>query len=415
MGLPVLFVREERRTPWVPTTIRALGKNEQFLESLIGHAPEVLGLESLRTHVGGPYAAFHQVNVETPSGQLVAPDIVFLTASGHVVVVEVKLADNEELKGRKVVAQLIEYAASIARYSEDDLVHLFDADLPSAATFRDVVRKHLPSANDPVSVAEELVRRIRAAELHLVIACDKAPEGLREFVASVTAQQALGDYELRVCELVPYVGPENAAGGMFLVPVGLLRTEVVARTSVEVEIGAGPNGRITFSGATVTPQDQVQANLLAAVTGTPAKARVTEEQFFDAMAKRDALLPDRLRAFLSEVKEFGAYPDYLRSLNIRCDIHGRTYSLGYIQPDGQVWTDTAGTAPPLDLSHRYIEELAAALGGDVEKTKLSGKWFVTINGRPPLVESIAERLDAWARVAREYVQMLRRQERVSGA
>jgi hypothetical protein len=97
MRLPLLAVREEQAKAWMPTTIRALGKNEDYLEGLIGKAPELLGLEDLRTHVKGPYAAFHQLGVETPSGQEVAPDILFLTQSGHVIVVEVKLADNEEL------------------------------------------------------------------------------------------------------------------------------------------------------------------------------------------------------------------------------------------------------------------------------------------------------------------------------
>lgn len=278
MRLPVLFVREGHQTPWTPTTIRALGKNEEFLEALIGKAPELLGLEDLRTHVKGRYASFHQLGVETPSGNTVAPDILFLTESGHVVVVEVKLADNEELRGRKVVAQVVEYAASIATYTEEDLVQLFDGTLPEDARFSDVVRKHLPSAADPVALAAELVRKIQVAEIHLVVACDQAPEGLREFVASVTAQQALGNYELRVCELVPFVGPEGAGAGLFLVPSGIVRTEVVARTVVEVTTVEGGK---PFVAARVTPQDEVQANLAEAVGRTP---RVAHPQIVGAIS-----------------------------------------------------------------------------------------------------------------------------------
>ncbi len=406
MRMPVLFVREGHREPWTATTIRALGKNEEYLEALIGRAPELLGLEDLRTHVKGPYAAFHQLGVETPSGQTVAPDIVFLTQSGHVVVVEVKLADNEELRGRKVVAQVVEYAASIATYDEADLVQLFDTGLPTDARFSDVVRKHLPSAPDAVALAAELIRKIRAAEIHLVIACDHAPEGLREFVASVTAQQALGNYELRVCELVPFVGPEVGAAGMLLVPSSILRTEVVARTVVEVN--SGSEGHLSFS-ARVTPQDEVQARLAAATGGVGAvRTKITPEQFFEAMAKRNDLLPGKLRRFLEAMEDFGAYPEYLRSLNIRWDHQGRTYTLGMIQPDGQVWTDTAGSCPPIGLSHRYIEELAGALNGEIEKTKLGGKWFVTINGKPPRIEHVAEKFEAWARIARDHIERLKR-------
>lgn len=278
MRLPLLSVRDGHTTAWTPTTIRALGKNEEYLEGLIGKAPELLGLEDLRTHVKGPYAAFHQVGVETHLGQTVAPDILFLTQSGHVVVVEVKLADNAELRGRMVVAQVVEYAASIARYSEEELTDLFDPELPEGARFSDVVRKHLPKCDAPVELAAELVRRIQTAEIHLVVACDQAPEGLREFVASVTAQEALGNYELRVCELMPYVGREGAAAGLFLVPSSILRTEVVARTVVEVTAGA--DGRPAIS-AKVTPQDEVQANLAAATGGA---ARVPHPQILGAVS-----------------------------------------------------------------------------------------------------------------------------------
>jgi hypothetical protein len=262
MRLTLLSIGDGESRTWIPTTIRALGKDEDFLEAQIGKAPALLGLEDLRTQVRGPYAAFHQLGVETPLYQNVAPDIVFLTASGHVVIVEVKLADNPDLRGRKVVAQIVEYAASIARYSEEELVELFDSDLTVGAPFSEVVRKHLPECDDPIDLANELVRKIQAAEIHLVVACDQAPEGLREFMKAVTAQQALGNYELRVCEVVPYIQAGGTGGGAILVPSGILRTEVVARTVVEVKAVDGQKPTVT---AQVTPQDVVQANLAAAI------------------------------------------------------------------------------------------------------------------------------------------------------
>ncbi|MEI7704269.1 MAG: hypothetical protein WCK73_06690 [Deltaproteobacteria bacterium] len=266
MRLPLLAISHGHTQAWLPTTIRALGKNEEFLEGLIGKAPELLGLEDLRTHVKGPYAAFHQLEVETPLGNVIAPDIVFLTQSGHVIVVEVKLADNQGLKGRDVVAQVVDYAASIARYTEEELTVLFDRDLPVGARFSDLVRKHLPTCPAPSQLAAEVVRKIRAAEIHLVVACDEAPEGLRDFVASVTAQQALGNYELRVCELTPFIGPSGMVGDVFLVPTEMVRTEVVARTVVEVTGVHADGQRVS---ARVTPQDEVQANM-AAVSGVAA-------------------------------------------------------------------------------------------------------------------------------------------------
>jgi len=142
-------------------------------------------------------------------------------------------------------------------------VALFEPSLGEDGSFTDVVRRHFPACIDPVALAEEFVRKIQAAELHLVVACDKAPEGLQDFVEAVTAQRALGEYELRICELVPYVGSSSELEGMVLVPTGMVRTEVVARTVVEVTSVFGAKASMS---ARVTPQAEIKANL-AAIAG----------------------------------------------------------------------------------------------------------------------------------------------------
>lgn len=261
MKPPILSVDHDKTQVFRRTTLRALGKDEATLERLIGEAPHVLGCEDRRTHVQGPYAAFHQCAVETPSGELTKPDIVFLTGSGHVVVVEVKLEDNPDLRGRRVIAQLVEYAASLARYSEDDLTALFGAGA-GHATFGDIVREQLPECPDPDDLATELVRRIQAAEIHLVIACDRVPNGLPELVGSVTAQHALGNYELRIVELAPYVPEGKSSGEFILVPRTAVETQVVGRTVIEVK---GGSGEVPLQvSVQATPQDEVLEKLAAA-------------------------------------------------------------------------------------------------------------------------------------------------------
>lgn len=60
------------------------------------------------TDIEGPFRAFTQISLRALNGRIIAPDLVLLTRSGHIVVVEVKLADNPELRDRQVVAQLLE-------------------------------------------------------------------------------------------------------------------------------------------------------------------------------------------------------------------------------------------------------------------------------------------------------------------
>jgi hypothetical protein len=66
-----------------------------------------------------------------------------------------------------------------------------------------------PGAAHHGELADVLLERIRKAETHLVIdrrdiACDGAPEGLRESVRGISRQAALGTFDLRLPELTPH-------------------------------------------------------------------------------------------------------------------------------------------------------------------------------------------------------------------
>src|SRR6266850_188359 len=112
MAQPVVHLWREsgEHQEWQPTTLSDLGKDEKFLEQIIADSPELLGLRG--SGIKGPFKAFRQLSLETPQGRSIRPDIVFLTASGHAVVVEVKLHSNPDLGKRDVIAQIVDYASS---------------------------------------------------------------------------------------------------------------------------------------------------------------------------------------------------------------------------------------------------------------------------------------------------------------
>jgi hypothetical protein len=221
---------------WRPTTLRELHKDERFLEEILAANPAMLGLENRRTQISGPYKPFRQLALNTPQSRSVKPDIVFLTASGHVIVIEVKLGDNPELGDRRVVAQLLDYASSLAAYDEDDLAELFGA--RESESFAELVGRTFPGVAQPGELADVLLERIRNAEIHLVIACDGAPEGLRESVRGISRQAALGTFDLRVLELTPHETTVPGQG-FLLVPASPVKTEIVSRTSVTISIEEG--------------------------------------------------------------------------------------------------------------------------------------------------------------------------------
>jgi hypothetical protein len=232
---PPYLLTETGCVRWKAHTLRQLGKDEHFLEAVIGANPKLLGLEDRRTNIHGRYVAFHQRPLTTPLGRRVVPDVIFLTESGHIIVVEVKLAENPELSNRLVIAQVLDYASSLSSCSEAEVIELFGG--APDASFEDLVGDLFPNADRPEELAGLLLERMRTADLHLVIVCDGAPDGLREFVHGVSNQSAVGNFELRVVELVPYMTPGHP--GMLLLPAVPIRTEIVSRTALSITYVTG--------------------------------------------------------------------------------------------------------------------------------------------------------------------------------
>ena len=251
------------RQLWEPTTMREAGKDEQYLENAIAAAPELLCLQTRERGIYAPYAVFTQLPLGTPFGREVWPDVTLLTASGDVVIVEVKLFDNPEIRDRRVIAQVIDYVSSLSALDEDGLASLFNAG--HAADWLELVRRHFPDEADPEDLATTLLTNAREGNVHLVIACDKAPQGTFELARSVSAQSHLG-FSLDVVEVTPYVPRQAAGGEIMLVPSVRLSTEIVARTAIKVDYppdGARPSVSIETTSVT-----DIEENLRAAEAGT---------------------------------------------------------------------------------------------------------------------------------------------------
>jgi len=268
--------------PWRATTLRDLGKNESFLEEIVATTPDVLGLDPYETGIGKTVVAFRQTQLPTPTGRVVVPDVVLLSETGHIVVVEAKLGDNPDLKGRPVIAQVIEYAASVANLSDEDLLAWLRADGDSWAEF---VQHTFPNAENPDRLAAALRRRMKDAELHLVIVCDRAPDGLRDLVRAVAGQAALGAFKLHVVELTPYVA--DGVSGILLVPTAVAQTEIIARTAITVSYAEGKQPGVTVVASSADEVAEAVAEVRAGRTMRP--------EFAAVIAEYDALAPEDLR------------------------------------------------------------------------------------------------------------------------
>lgn len=284
--IPYLVTDNETDTetrPWRATTLRNLGKNESFLEEIVATTPDVLGLDPYETGIGKTVVAFRQTQLPTPTGRVVVPDVVLLSESGHIVIVEAKLGDNPDLKGRPVIAQVIEYAASVANLSDDELLMWLKAD--DDESWAKFVQRTFPNAENPDRLAAALRRRMKDAELHLVIVCDRAPDGLRDLVRAVAGQAALGAFKLHVVELTPYVA--DGVSGILLVPTAVAQTEIIARTAITVSYAEGKQPGVTVVASSADEVAEAVAEVRAGRTMRP--------EFAAVIAEYDALAPEDLR------------------------------------------------------------------------------------------------------------------------
>ena len=129
---------------------------------------------------------------------------------------------------------MIEYAASLPLLDEDELAAMFSGASGGAHTWT------------AVHLANVLLNRIRSAELHLVIASDGAPEGLREMVRSIGKQAATGAFTIHVADVHAYRAPGDER--LLFVPNVPIETEIVATTMVKVTYEQGtqrPGGSAT--------------------------------------------------------------------------------------------------------------------------------------------------------------------------
>lgn len=140
---------------WLPTTLDQIGKKEQYLESVIAETPELLSLETRKTGIYGPYAVFRQLTFTTPQSRQIIPDILIVTASGNIIVVEVKLFANPELRDRRVIAQAIDYAASLSVLSDKELAQLFSQGKTNS--WMQLVNSLFPDDEDPEELSATIL------------------------------------------------------------------------------------------------------------------------------------------------------------------------------------------------------------------------------------------------------------------
>jgi hypothetical protein len=381
----------------LPATARALDRvsfaskehDEGWLQRLIYRFPQLLPVPEIEPAFGSLVPVC--MELPTPVGSI---DNLYVTETGNLAIAECKLWRNPEAR-RRVLAQIIDYAHSIAGWSYDDLerairsgIRLDDEKISEG--FFSLVSEN--SELDEQGFVDAVARNLRLGRMLLLLVGDGIREGV-ETLTEYLQMHAGFHFTLGIVEMAVFRLPPH---GFLVQPRVLARTVNIERGIVRLG-----DGRVTI--------DQAPKPM------SPPPTSISREQMIEKLEKLAPQVPAALTHFEDEAKELGVFVEpTAKSLMIRWQ--GRDdvdYTLAGITPEGQLRTMPVNFQPDrigkIDLAHQYLAKIAALIGSDVRHTKDAKGWYVegTKNRRPDAIDLLS-RPSEWLEIIRWYTAELDR-------
>jgi len=110
-----ILIRNGKHTKWEPVDVAGY-VIEAELQKLLAESPSIITIDEVREGASPLVVAVREFGLPG-SGNT---DILAFNSQGDIVVVECKLAANQEIK-RRVIAQVLEYGAYLWKMSYDEL------------------------------------------------------------------------------------------------------------------------------------------------------------------------------------------------------------------------------------------------------------------------------------------------------
>lgn len=375
-AVPVLISKDNNRSALTRIRLGSGLHDENWLQALIHDHPAILPISDIEPGFGDLIAVAREV----PCGHGYI-DNLYLTPSGDIVLVETKLWRNSQMR-REVVAQALDYVAALSRMGYDAFQAAVARGQRAPASLYNLVRDH-PEAPEEAEFIDAVTLNLQRGRMVAIVLGD----GIRtetEALSDLLQSHAGAHFTFALVELATW---QSLAGDILAVPSTLARTVMIERGIVRVEDGA----------ATVYP---------IPATAQKGPQSISSGDFWDMMAKRDALLPAAIRSFLSALEPLGVYPDLKASLNVKLDLADREkpINFGYIMKNGTFWPNPASWTLPEAIWRPYFEALARLVGGIVIDEP--NNKYVAVNGRsgPRIEQFLPQHQDAWVAAIQDAIR-----------
>jgi len=208
--------------------------SERWLQEALFAAPEALPVREIDPHIGPLIPVC--MEIETGSGPA---DILYVTPTGQVVLVETKLWRNPEAR-REVVGQILDYAKHLTSWSYDVLEQKAAAAAKGGKNFLlQKLRERFPEA-DETAYVDGIGRSLKTGDFLLLIVGDGIRQGAESLIGFLERYGHLR-FNFGLIEVASFKLP---AGETLLVPRILAKTEILER-----RILTGPDGPLSLEQA----------------------------------------------------------------------------------------------------------------------------------------------------------------------
>jgi hypothetical protein len=226
----LLLDRDQRRGIPLQRAGLSDGHDEPWLQRLLLDHPELIPLEQIDWGSGRFIPVCRELRLPKPGGAAFL-DLFGVTTSGRPVLIECKLWRNPQAR-REVVAQLLEYAALLRRWTYADLTMQLRKAMSSneADPLYTSTCAHLAQPPLESRFVDAVSRYLRTGDFHLIIAGD----GIREDLAAISDHLIGQGTRLTLLEIQLWA---DEAGRTLVVPQIALRTEVLRQRLIEDAAG----------------------------------------------------------------------------------------------------------------------------------------------------------------------------------
>lgn len=375
--------------------------DEAWLQGLIQEHPECLPIDEIEP----AFEALIPICAELPTKHGYV-DNLFLTPAGEIVIAEVKLWRNAEMR-RKVVAQALDYASSLFAMDYETLEQLvLSARSVDPAPDRHSKPKSLydlvsgPGTLREAEFIDAVNSNLRRGRAIILVVGDGIRSETRQLFSLLESHAGL-HFTFALVEMAVFQGE---GGDFFLCPRTLVQTEMMRRVVFEVR---DDSGAITPSDARLYRPSETEKR-----SPRPAVGSISAEQFWEAMADLDAETSEQLLSFIESVEAIGVEAEFQRSLILRWTTPaGNSINLGYVQRDGQVWTSDVHRKVKGPAANAYVERLADGVGQSVATLPSTGDTYVgDRTGGALKVTSLKGHFDVWLEAIKSLMLSVRRSQ-----